>query len=183
MLRLNGLLGLGLIVAIAACSTDNHQTPQGPLPGGSTSQLISPDGGTVTTPDGVSIVVPAGAVSAPTFFSVMPATSQFAVFAAESSDFVALPADGGAQITAAVVSSPYDLEDDGTKLAAPATVELPFDPTKIPAGKSGSDVIIFGPAGYFSVVALPTSLVDATHVGTPRTALGEFIAGVPIPSM
>jgi hypothetical protein len=179
MRRLHGGIGVGLACAVAAaCSVSHGEAPQlqGPLPGGSTSQLISPDGGTVTTPDGVTIVVPGGAVSTATFFSVAEDTT-----AGNVGTTFDLPGDGSV-VTVMLVGPRYDLGSDGATLTTPVTITLPFDPTALPAGSTGSDVALYALTRYVRVTPLPTTFADPTHVSTQTSVLGLFFAGATIPS-
>lgn len=175
MLRLIGLIGVGLAVAVA-CSGSNGQIPKGPLPGGSTSQLVGPDGGTVNTLDGVTIVVPAGAVSTPTFFSVTPRMD----FGPNGLATFYLPTDASFELTAITVGPTFDLGPDATTLAAPVTVTVPFDPTKVPSYRASSDVAVYIDSAvvFGGAVRSPTTLVDSTHVSTQTSVLGGFSPAV-----
>ncbi|MCA3216381.1 MAG: hypothetical protein ING39_13320 [Burkholderiales bacterium] len=68
-LRLLALFGL-LAVGLAACGGSGSSPPPPPAPPPAASGVIGAAGGTLTGPDGVQLVVPAGAVSADTTFRI-----------------------------------------------------------------------------------------------------------------
>ena len=60
--------GFALSIGLAACSDNTSSDAVTPAP--SVAALIGPAGGTVTGPDGVQVVVPAGALIQPTTLTV-----------------------------------------------------------------------------------------------------------------
>ena len=92
--------------------------------GGGTTTTAGPPigaaGGTVTSAEGASVAIPAGALGAPVAIGV----------AKDAAGAPALPAAPDVQAAGDV----FALTPHGTAFAAPATLTLPFDPTKVPAG-------------------------------------------------
>jgi len=181
MRSLHGWVGAGWLIAVAACSASPAQTPApgpGPLPGGSTSELVSPEGATVTTPDGVTIVVPAGAVSTATFLTVTAG-----VIGPYERTTGSVYVDGGALLTITAVGPTYSFNVGGAPdldtamLAAPVTVTLPFDPGKVPTGRASSDVAVYTSTNAWRA-PLPTTSTDATHVSAQTSQLGAFTPAV-----
>jgi hypothetical protein len=79
-------------------------TELGTPSGASTTRMLGPEGGTISTPDGLlSLTVPAGAVSTPTMFSITPITA-----------------------TAPGSAVAWRLGPDGTRFTSPATLSLRY---------------------------------------------------------
>lgn len=112
------LLALGL----TAChsSNDGGQTPPPPPPPPPAPSGIGPAGGTVNGPNGSSVVIPAGALTA--FVNIAIAQS--------SAGLPALPA--GTEVAGEI----YSFTPHGTTFAAPVRVTVPFDPALVPAGRN-----------------------------------------------
>lgn len=93
-----------------------------------TSMTIGSNGGTLVTPDGVVLVIPAGALAADTTISIARVTDN-------------APVD--------VVSDVFDLQPDGTEFAVPVELTIPYDPAKL-GGNPPSDLAIasFNGAGF-----------------------------------
>jgi hypothetical protein len=137
--------------------------------GATTSQLVGPSGGTVTTADGVTLVVPAGALSAATTLTVASDAS-----AVPSSGMLMVPA-GGTQ-TAIVVGTPFLFGPEGQTFASGVMVTIPFDPGKLPSGATASSVFIAtAPAGSSSFAKLSTNIADATHVSTLTSHFSVYV--------
>jgi hypothetical protein len=174
MSRAPSSITLAVVALVAGCSAGPGPGPTaGPLPGGSTAQLISEEGGTVTTPDGVSINVPAGALSTSIFLTVLPDDGRLGY---QPSRFITV--DGGAAFDVQLVGTAYLLGPRGTEFSLPVTVTLPFDPSKLPVGASISNVSIVTAASSFvgdpaDAAALTTTPVDETHVSgeTPHFSI------------
>ncbi|MBX7101375.1 MAG: hypothetical protein K1X89_26915 [Myxococcaceae bacterium] len=86
---------------------------------------IGPSGGTLTGPKGASVVVPNGAVSSSVTLT------------AETASSPAVPPDVD------TVGSTLVLGPEGQKFSAPVEITLIVDESKLPAGTSLSDVVIF----------------------------------------
>jgi uncharacterized delta-60 repeat protein len=100
-------------------SSESGPTPSGiaPQPGGS-----APNGGTITGPAGSQVVVPAGALSQNVLIEITQS----------SSGAPALPPG----VTA--VGQIFAFTPHGTTFSKPATVTVPFDPARVPAGFSAT---------------------------------------------
>ena len=137
--------------------------------GPTTSQLVETSGGTVTTADGVTVVVPAGALSASTTLTVASDAS-----AVPSSGMLMVPA-GGTQ-TAIVVGAPFVFGPEGQTFASGVTITLPFDPSKLPSGATASSVFIAtAPVGSSSFAKLSTNIADTTHVSTLTSHFSVYV--------
>jgi len=88
-------------------------------PDGAVTAEIGPDGGRLDHPDGVALIVPAGA---------LPESTELWIVRLDEADPPELP--GGTEPASAI----YDLGPDGTTFAEPATVEFAFAPDDLPAG-------------------------------------------------
>lgn len=172
MPRLQGFVLLGLFVG-PACSggaSPGSGLPQGPVAGATTWQLIPPDGGTITTADDVTITVPAGAVTEPTFIEVARYASSSLLPAV-----VDVPKGGGvAEYRIRVVGNGYELGPVGSTFAQPVTVTIPFDPPS--AGSSSANVVVVAYAAPGG--PLPSTLVDETHVSAQTTKSSTMFPAV-----
>ncbi len=134
-----------------------------------TSQLVDTTGGTVTTADGVTLVVPAGALSAATTLTVTSDAS-----AVPSTGMLMVPAGG--TTTAIVVGTPFLFGPEGQTFASSVTVTIPFDPSKLPSGATVSSVFIAtAPMGSSSFTKLSTNIADATHVSTLASHFSVYV--------
>ncbi|MDX2014418.1 MAG: hypothetical protein SFW67_29740 [Myxococcaceae bacterium] len=80
-------------------------TEPGTPTGAPTTRMIGPEGGTLTSADGLlSLTIPAGAISSPTMFSVTPITAT---------------GPGGVQA--------WRLGPEGTRFSSPATISMRYD--------------------------------------------------------
>ena len=137
--------------------------------GVTTSQLVDTTGGTVTTADGVTLVVPAGALSAATTLTVASDAS-----AVPSTGKIMVPAGG--TTTAIVVGTPFVFGPEGQTFASGVTITIPFDPSKLPSGDTASSVFIAtAPVGSSSFAKVSTNLVDATHVSTLTSHFSVYV--------
>jgi hypothetical protein len=123
----------------------------------------------MTTADGVTLVVPAGALSAATTLTVASDTN-----AVPSSGMLMVPA-GGTQ-TAIVVGTPFVFGPEGQTFASGVTITLPFDPSKLPSGATASSVFIAtAPVGSSSFAKLSTNIADTTHVSTLTSHFSVYV--------
>ena len=83
---------------------------------GPTGTEIGPDGGSVTGPDGVELVIPAGALEDSVLFTITK----------DPSDAPEIPAGVN------WVGGVYAIEPHGTEFSEPATLRLPFDEDLVP---------------------------------------------------
>jgi ZU5 domain len=138
--------------------------------GTATSQLVDSSGATVTTADGVTLIVPAGALSAATTFTVASDPS-----AVPSTGKIVIPAGG--TTTATVVGTPFVFGPEGQTFASGVTLTIPYDPSKLPSGATASSVFIAtAPVGSSSFVKVSTNIADATHVSTLTSHFSIFVA-------
>jgi hypothetical protein len=126
--------------------------------------LVGPAGGTVTALDGdVQLVVPQGAVAAPTAITVERAAS--------------LPPNPSLVVESGFVVGPADVV-----LASPAEIQLAYDPARGPSGVAEDDLRVhrLGGAGP---EALGGEVDAAANVArAPVTGLGTFAVGRARPS-
>jgi hypothetical protein len=148
-------------VALEGCSNSNGS---GSSP--ATGSTIGAQGGTVTTGDGSSVTIPPGAIAAGSSVNVSMTLAPNAP---------ALPASDGV-----AVGPTYLLSPEGQQFLAPVAVTLAFDPTRLPAGTSANDVVVFtSPAtGTPNFATLPTTVADATHVSAQTTHFSWVLAGI-----
>ncbi len=127
---------------------------------GAYEQELGTNGGTVSTPDGVTINVPEGATSAPITISVTPAPDA--------------PVPAGA----VQVGNAYTFGPEGTQFDVPVRVTLPFDPSKLPIGVTESSLVVYtAPAGSSAYTVLPTGIADSTHVWANTPHFSTFLVG------
>jgi hypothetical protein len=123
---------------------------------------VGNSGGKVTTTDGVGVEIPAGA---------LPNNVQVTV---DASPTATPPAQ------AVTLGTPHVFGPSGLQFTKPVTVVLEFDPTKLPAGKTGADIVVFtAPEGTTNYVALPTKVRDATHVEAETTHFSVMVPTIP----
>jgi hypothetical protein len=123
---------------------------------------ITSTGGTVSTSNGTSVTIPAGALSVSTPITV-----------GTESNAVSVPG-------AALVGTVYRFGPEGTQFAKPVTVTLAFDPTKVLSGNTSANIVIVtAPVGSSTFTALATTIVDSTHVSAETTHFSDFVAAVP----
>ncbi|HEU5075472.1 MAG TPA: hypothetical protein VFU02_14875 [Polyangiaceae bacterium] len=129
--------------------------------GGPSSQTeIGPDGGSVTGPDGIELVIPAGALEEPVLFSITK----------DPSDAPATPAG------VAWVGSVYAIEPHGTEFAEPATLHLPFDDARVPDELTPA-AYEAEPGGAF--VPVVDGGIDSETIELELNHLSFFSAGIP----
>lgn len=113
LLCVAGATVLGL--ALAACGGSDEAAPIG-----ASTVTVGAGGGTLDGPGGVQVVVPAGALTAPTALSA----------AQSSARAPALP-PGSAEIGPMFALTPH-----GTTFATPASARVPYDASQLPAGET-----------------------------------------------
>jgi hypothetical protein len=146
-----------IFVAFFGCSSDSQQQ--------NITKTIGSVGGTVETDAGTSLNVPSGALSSNTTLTI-----------------ARIDVTGPASTV--LVGSAFDFGPEGTTFAQPVTITLPFDPAKLPAGRTSADIRVYtAPRGSSTYTALPTTLVGNTVQTTtshftvylPAVAMGEVI--------
>lgn len=110
------LPALLFLTSVACSSSDDDKNDKDPPETEVTT--IGPAGGTLTGPNGSSVVVPAGAL----------ATELELAITANPTDGPAAPTDTTS------LGAVYALTPHGTAFAAPATIRIPFDASSVPAG-------------------------------------------------
>jgi hypothetical protein len=162
-----------VIVAICVLPTSCSKGGGSGGNGAATTRSIPTSGGTLTTPDEVTISVPDGALSSATVLSAQAQPSTI-----PSTGRLALR--GGTAATGLVVGTPFVFGPEGQTFATPVTVTLPIQPAKLPAGTSAADVVIAtAPAGGSTFTVLATTVVDATHVSALTSHFSVFVPVVP----
>jgi uncharacterized delta-60 repeat protein len=105
---------------IASCGGGDDADAPAPPPPAPPGTLVGAAGATVSGPNGVTVVIPAGALAAETRINI----EQTAAGAP------ALPAGF------TVAGLTFALTPHGTTFAVPVTITLPFDPATVPAGRA-----------------------------------------------
>jgi hypothetical protein len=138
--------------AIAPTDAEEDGGPDATAVNVVTHQTVGASGGTVTTPKGVTIAIPAGALPSKVTITVQ--------------DDPAAPAPSGVKW----VGIPLDLGPEGTKFARPISITLTIAAGTLPTGEKLSDLVVFtAPHGSTRYVPLSTSVVDSTHIRATTT--------------
>jgi hypothetical protein len=83
--------------------------------------------------------------------------------------------------SATVVGETVTFGPEGQQFAAPVTVTLTFDPSKLPSGQTSSAIVIqTAPVGSGTFTSLVTAVVDATHVSAKTSHFSTFVPTVPL---
>ena len=127
------------------------------------SALIGPAGGTVAGSDGAKIVVPAGALAAPTTIAIEQTS---AGAPALPSGFVA-------------AGKMFAFTPHGTTFAVPVTITIPIDPTGVPAGQSGS-FYKTDSAGVWQRIASATVAGNFVSAEVTSFSNGQFGSSPPV---
>ncbi|MDP3156992.1 MAG: hypothetical protein Q8N23_30250 [Archangium sp.] len=124
----------------------------------SASKSLGVEGGQVTAPNGVGVTVPSGALRRATTITLTPA----------SADQV--------RPNTPSVGEMYEFGPEGQVFDVPARVKLEVDLSRLPAGYSIADVVVQrAPAGSAAFEALPTRIVDSTHVEADTLHFSVFV--------
>jgi hypothetical protein len=144
--------GAVVLLVCGGCSATTKSNAQ---------QSVGTTGGDVTTSDGSGVAIPSGALPNTVTVTATPATG------------------APTPMAATVVGTPYTFGPEGQQFSSPVTVTLAFDPSKLPAGKTASDLVIFtAPAGSSNYVVLATTVADATHVSAKVSHFSTFVPGI-----
>lgn len=156
------------IVVLLAAACGSHGVATTPPDGGNstpapTTKTVGSGGGTISAPDGTSIVFPPNALSGDTTIS-MTANAQ-------------PPALPGGSLAAGAA---WEFEPSGQYfLNAQPTVTMVVDPAKLPAGMALADVrLVHTPHGTSDYTALNTAVIDATHVSARTYSFSDFLPAV-----
>lgn len=151
------------VLAAAACSSSTSSPSSTPDATNMVSRLVGPAGGTVTSPDGTSLMIPAGALAAETTIVI------------ESNPSAPLPSGS------AVVGPTHRLGPEGQTFLQPFSLTVPYEPTRLPDSRTGAAVVIVTAAqGSESYLPLATTSLDPTHVRAEGTHFSNFVPVVPI---
>lgn len=143
---------IAALFTLAACAG-----PTGD-PQKSASKSLGVEGGTVAAPNGVGVTVPAGALRRATLITLQPATLE------------------QVRPTTPAVGEMYEFGPEGLTFDVPAKVKLEVDLTRLPAGYSLADVVVLrAPIGTAAFEALPTRIVDSTHVEADTLHFSVFV--------
>lgn len=150
---LTGLLAAAC--ALSACGGGDDAAPA--------SALIGPAGGTVVGSEGARIVVPAGALAAPTTIAIEQTTA-------------GAPALPGGFVAAGKM---FAFTPHGTTFAVPVTITIPIDPSSVPAGASGSFYKTDG-AGAWQRIAGATVSGNVVSAEVTSFSFGAFGSAPPV---
>jgi hypothetical protein len=124
------------------------------------SQVVGPSGGTVTAPDGTTVLIPAGALAHDVTITITLNPSAPALTQAQPLFYAHLFGPEGQHFLKAI------------------SVKLFFAPTSLPPGATVQSVSVYtAPADSSSYLALATSLTDATHVTAKTTDFCNMVPG------
>lgn len=118
-------LAVALPLLLLACGKEDGAVD------GVSLATVGPTGGSVTLSDGTALVLPAGAVGASTLQVSLRRVAQGAPE----------PPPYATRLSA----GPVEVESGGRSLSSPATLSLPYDPSRLPAGVPEHDIV----AGYY----------------------------------
>lgn len=153
-----GVLAAALAMGLAACGGGGGGDGDGGAsPSGQGSATIGPEGGEVSGPDGVKLVVPAGALSAPTTLRI-------------ARDGSGAPELGGAK----AISPVYAVTPHGTAFAESARISIPFKPEDVAPGTQ--PVLLRAQAGG-GWEALATDVSDGTLSAADTPGLSYYAVG------
>ena len=150
-------------IILTACTTGQpgKPSPSTPGPTGEVEATVGSAGGNVGTESGGSLDIPSGAL-------------------ADDVDFTSVEdptPPKGAWFTP--VSAVVDIGPNGTVFSSPARLSFPFDSSKIPDGKSESDLVIFASNDHGKTwEALETSVSNGIATGEVNH-LTKFVVGTP----
>lgn len=119
---------------------------------------VGTEGGTITTPDGVSVMLPAGALTDPATLRI----------AKDSAEAPPLP------ISITPISPIYEITPHIPQLSKLAQLRLPFDASKVPAG-STPVILIAEPGGEWSIIE--QTIVDGNTVIAPTNHFSNTYVG------
>lgn len=112
-------------------------------------------------PSGISLFVPAGAVTADTTLTISVVPS------------IRPPREG------AVVASPVRLQPEGQQFARPVELTIPIDTSSLPPASTVDDVVVMrAPAGTETYVPLPTRRAGSASVAVLTEHFSDFVAVV-----
>jgi hypothetical protein len=127
------------------------------------TKTVGMEGGTVSHSDGSGVTIPAGALTANSMITLATVN-------------VTAPAG------TVLVGPAYDFGPAGTVFSQPVTITLPFTASKLPAGRTSADILIYtAPLGSTQYTALATTVAGST-VQTTTTHFTVFVPAVKLPT-
>jgi hypothetical protein len=153
-------MGVGSFVAASGCTIKVDQpSASGPT---AAAHTVGTNGGSVATSDSSARVdIPQGALLTDTSITITANNS-------------AAPPWGATE-----VGMQYTFGPQGLTFAKPIQVTLAFDPKKLPAGTLPSALVVYtAPDGTAQYEALPTTVVDATHVAATTTHFSTDVVAI-----
>jgi hypothetical protein len=140
-----GTVGVTLNLLLAC--TLQAPPSEGGKTGAPVTKTVGASGGVVTTPDGVTVDIPAGALPNDVQITVTPA-----------------PADAPAPTAGTVVGPAYVFGPPGTVFKVPVTVTLPIDPAKLGTDPLSEVQVGGAPDGQTEFHVFNALASDETHV-------------------
>jgi len=144
-------MAVSVVVLLAACGGSSTPPPS------EGSATIDAAGGTVAGPDGVTLVVPSGALATASTFRI-------------ARDGAGAPELGGAK----AISPIYAITPHGTAFAESARVNIPFDPADVAPGTQPV-LMKAEPGGNW--IALESSVMGSTVSAASTPSLSFFAVG------
>jgi len=150
--------GIALAATVAACGGgDDAASP----PAGATA-TIGAAGGALDGPNGARLVVPANALAQPASISI-----------ADSA--VGAPVLPTGQVT---LGATYTLTPHGTTFAQPATLTVPFDPSRVPAGET--PVLMKTNAAQTGWDVVPGATMSGSTLQAPIVSFSFVVVALPL---
>jgi hypothetical protein len=157
--RLGFVIVALLAMQLSACGGGDSLAPST-----SVATTIGAAGGTVTGPDNSQVIVPAGALSDATAFTITkPSTTT--------------PSFPPPNITAAGVA--YEFAPHGMTFLQPVTIRVPFDPALVPAGVTPK---LYHGQTDGTYVEVPGTTIDGNFLVGSVTSFSPFGPGYPTPA-
>lgn len=122
--------------------------------------LPADEGGLILTPSQAAVTVPPGALEADTEITIRRERSQYQTARADALSQARLGAAG----------EPVSFGPEGTQFTTPVTIELPYDPTLVPAGMTSQLAIHYFDPALKAWTPLQTQVDSARHVLVARTS-------------
>ena len=157
-----------MLAMVVGCSSSDTAAPVSTIPPAAVSSVVGLAGGTVTGPDGVQVVIPAGALNADTTIGIARSSA-------------GAPELGGLRM----ISSVYAITPHGTTFSESARVSIPFNPADVAPGTQPI-VIKSQPGGTWTALvsdvvggslAADTSGLSFYAVGTCYTSRDVTVGG------
>jgi alpha-tubulin suppressor-like RCC1 family protein len=150
--------GAGLIATLFACG--GGSAVEAPPTSAAVSAVVGPEGGTVSGPDGVQVIIPPGALAQATTIGI----------ARSASGAPSLPTDN------APVGAVYEFTPHDVVFNAPVTIRMP-----VPSGAVGNELFMASPGGEWQVVeATVTAGVAQWQRNSFSWSLMGAACGIPV---